>query len=228
MANEILNLFKKGLVAPPAITPVVYRFYLAPGENKRVIFLSGEDEFYSTYEHSVFDGTRRHFAVCLKVAGLDCYLCENKVSRGWVAYATILDVAGFVTKDNRKYSYVKRLYVLRKSVIERFHLKLKRLKERPGFNLKYAEFDIARSSLPNSPACGDDFEFIKVWTPAAKLEELVKAGYVKDLKPVDPATVVKVFKSYDEARIWYESVKPPEVEGGEIEDLDDGEDEIDF
>ena len=225
---DILNLFKKGMSTPPAPTVAVYRFYLQPGESKRVIFLNNEEETLSTYEHTLYDGVKRYYAVCLKMAGLNCYLCEQKVPRSWVTYATVIDIDGFVGRDNRKYQYVKRLYVLKKQALERFIAKLGKIRKKvPNFNLKYAEFEITRSDLGNSPASGDDFDYLKTWSEE-ELKDLVVKGYVKDLKLIDPAQVVKVFTSYDESKLYYESIVPPgfgeEPEGPEG-DIDD---EIEF
>lgn len=173
----------------------IRRFFMKPGEERKLIFLTDAETPQPVWEHKVFHkGTKMpSFHTCLRESEGNCPLCDwhsehGKVPARKTLFMTVIDVEGFVSNRTQKaYTNLKRLYAITSSSsIELLGKRVNRLID-GGKNLRGAQFMIGRTTNDKSPASGDDFEYLE-HIDLDTLEDTAEYDYEAITKP-DPEAV---------------------------------------
>jgi hypothetical protein len=233
------NIFRTGIEPPVGNVQTFerkYRFFLRPGESKRVLFLQDEKDFVNYHEHEIVLPTGRVRVWCSRSndSRNRCYLCDLGLKKYWVAVGTILDLDGFITREGRRVKPVKRIYAIKyrsSSVLSMYIRDL--MSEIPNFTLKYAEFKVSRTPTSNSPSSGDLFTFVKIWKKE-DVEKLASENGIS-LSPYQPSDFVTIYTDYKMLENWYnteikpllEDETPPDDDVEEFEDLG-GDKDVEF
>lgn len=191
------------------------RFWMAPGSERKIIFLNDGNEFLIYWEHQVFlGGSWKNWFTCLQPMGVKCPLCiwaqdhDGQFSRAKVAACSIIDTHEFKDREGKTRKNLKKLMVCKKETTEVLKRQyLKRVEN--GERLKYALYDVYRSAKKQSPNVGDQFEFSKMLTPE-QVPDNEPLDMMEILKP-DPAKVKAVYEKL-------------EREHGEAPPLEEGKD----
>lgn len=189
------------------------RFWLKPGEEKKVIFLDGEP--FTFWEHQVtMNGDFRNYFTCLKNVDKRCPLCEAKIKRYFVGILTIIEIAEW-EKDGKLYKNpVKLIAIKQKS--------LKLLKRHADKNrIKNGLFTIGRTDA-KAATSGDFFEFEKEVNPLDYNKEAKIFNYDEEFKPWEHDKLENVARLAEPDN----SFGGKAVESGEAEPHD--EDEVPF
>lgn len=223
------NIFGKGLTPiRVSSSPRARRFYLQQGATKKVVFLTGEDEFVNYYEHAIIlPNGDREYVLCLKESRGACYLCDLGVKRYWVSVGTILDVDGFTTRDGRAFKYYKMLYAIKYRAAMTLTVYIDSLRrEIPNFTLKNSVILITRTPVANSSASGDLFQYSKTLSNN-ELNEIAEK-YGVDLSPYNARDYIKIFEDNAGLKSWYDEIKSLSDESESFEELDNNGDEVKF
>lgn len=144
------------------------RFWMPPGSERNVIFLTDGDKIPIIWEHAVYlDGSWRNWFTCLQPLGISCGLCDyasvnkGKFRRSRVAFATIIDTHEFEDRAGKKHKNTKRLFTAKKDAADILKRKYKDLIT-DRHRLRGAMFKIYRSETDKSPSTGNDFTFKKM------------------------------------------------------------------
>jgi len=142
------------------------RFWMPPGSEKVVIFLTPGDRSPTIWEHNYNTGSSwANWLTCLSPK--PCPMCElalandGKYARYKVQLFTVIDTsewqdkAGVVHKNERKVLCAKKKTV---EILARCHLS--RIEN--GVSLRGAAFKVFRTKADKSPSVGEMFEFIRM------------------------------------------------------------------
>ena len=138
------------------------RFFLNPGEKRRIIMLDDED--FCIWEHHLkINGKWGNFFTCRKGMSREnpmaCPLCLSGNRRIYHGFITIIDATGFTGKDGKQVKYLRRLLPMTSSDLEKF---VSKRTEKTG--LVGTIWDFTRYSKDNSKI-GDDWSYVERCEP---------------------------------------------------------------
>lgn len=170
------------------------RFFLKPGEERRITFLDGgfdEDGMLDVpyfYEHTVPYEARFENVFCTakNESPTDgrteaCPLCEQNDEPAYVGYFTIIEhlEEPWEDSDGNKHEYNRRIFPAKLQTLNKLQKKATKLAEREGFDgLVGVTFDVSRSG-DRVARVGDDFDFVGHHTFEELGEELEKPEHAK-------------------------------------------------
>lgn len=137
----------------------VPRFWIEPGDKKRIIFL--DDSEVCIYEHLLKVGENRYESyTCprgmLNNPDVPCPLCDARNRRMYVGFVTVIDVNGYTDKKGNKHTFIRKLFPMGTTVLERFVQRKKDPKGNP-VSLVGVVMDVSRTTK-NAPRLGDDWQ----------------------------------------------------------------------
>jgi len=151
------------------------RFFIPkpkPGQfnTKNIVFLS--DDPFGFWEHDYkLNGQWGNHDVCISMIDGPCPLDVGRneklpINKYFIGLFSILDLSEWKKDDGKIIKYQKQTFAAK----DKIAAKIKRHKEKRG-SLIGVEFAFTRDSGDQTPATGDDMEFVKEW----KLPELLDA-----------------------------------------------------
>jgi len=149
----------------PDIVLPTRRFWLQQGADREIIFLTSETDYLVLYEHQVnVGGSWNNYATCLRGTSDDvtCPLCDYAMDhsgkfRAYVAgFFTVVDATEFTDRAGKVHKNVRRLFVAKNRTLELLKHKCAALHKKK-LGLKYAQFNVHRTSDDKSPSVGNDF-----------------------------------------------------------------------
>lgn len=175
-----------------------FRWWLREGETKKLIFLTSGDQGTAPiiFEHNVRlrKGGKPTIIQVTCWNGMDdrqCPLCEYS-SLNDNAYGskkqlfTVIDPSEYVSKKTGKRSkYTRLLLAAPKAVAEQIgkhHIKLKE-KSKGEKTLKYAQFEVSRTSGNKTPNVGDVWMFDDYIDPNILPKDVEEFDYAKEFEP---------------------------------------------
>lgn len=175
------------------------RFWLPPGTQKKIIFLTEAAQAKIFYEHQfMLGGSWFNFFTCLKTNDPEstCPMCDfamangGKFARYGAAAMTIIDTHQWTDKLGNTRQNEKKLLVIKQNSIEIIRRKANSLKSQ-GKHLRGAAFDVFRKKTKKSSSIGDDYEYAG-HVDLTKLGDAADLDYAKILarRPKDMQQVV--------------------------------------
>ena len=165
------------------------RYWMPPGSEKTVIFLSEGNDAPVIWEHQYKQGNSyKNWSTCLQPLGMTCPLCAaadaSKTSGRYKGmFFSIIDCTEFTDKGGNKRVNEKRILVAKAStadIIKRKYIS----RVDAGGGLRGAKFKIYRPKKDTSAAVGEDYEFIEM-VDLAKFEDTTPFDLMEIAKP-DP------------------------------------------
>lgn len=156
-----------------------WRFRQKNNKSAKITFLDTPDFFIHEHDIKLNGRWGNHFT-CLKDFDT-CPNCENDDVPSYVVVATIIDHSTYITKEDKKITNQKKLFVAKGKARQALQRQIQRRKG----DLDGAVYEIARGSGSTECATGEDFEFLGKLS-ATKLKKFIPSGKDKDwLKPFD-------------------------------------------
>jgi len=140
-----------------------WRFWLKAGGSAEIVFLdkpvtvNGETIYpwFGVLEHNMRkDGKWGNYYTCRRDLD-ECPLCEAGYRPSYAIYLTIIDLTEYETKDGRTVKGTKKLFPIKRKLLNKFKRKLKDA----GGSLYLKKFRIYRDSVDDL-STGEDIEFI--------------------------------------------------------------------
>jgi len=181
---------REKIQAEKAKSVKTFRFFLAKGEEARVVFM--EEEPIAIAEHTIrFPSPSgktiyRHYT-CRRVIGGRCPLCEAGDEPRYTGFMSIIDLRGYEGK-NGKVPYTRKVFPMSTSVLEWWETVQDAAKERGG-HAAGSKFLLKREGKAGEPSVGGIRSYIDV-------VDLSKFTYERDGK-------TSVLSPFDFEKILY-------------------------
>lgn len=158
---------------------VPFRFWLNPGTERNILFLTDGDRAPVFWEHqycAMKNGKLNwgHHLTCLQVLGQQCPMCQyaqdhGKFERSKIQAFTILDLTPWKDSSGKEHPYTKRVLAVKSRVQETIARKYIAQIDK-GEKLRGAIFKVFRPNDKKSASTGTEFDFVKMMD-LAKLPE---------------------------------------------------------
>jgi len=161
----------------------LWRFWLKPGEKKKILFLG--DEKIGVHEHMTKVGTNWEKFTCSRSA--DCYFCGTGSRSQYTEYSTILDLTPYTSRDGVAKKFARRAFAASGAAIEILN------RRRQDKNGSLAGYGVeAFRDGDKSPNVGNDFTVSaekydpRKLFPEAKEFDFQLIDFEKFLTPLPP------------------------------------------
>lgn len=132
------------------------RLWIPPEASKDLIFL--DDEPFTLFEHNPkMNGSFKNWMTCLRGVEEEAPCCEllGMKTRYMAGYYTVIDCSEYTDKKGKKHQYEIKFLLAKLKTMKKLKMKKETRGSLTGCVFKATRFD------DKSPACGDDFEFVR-------------------------------------------------------------------